>query len=121
VDGVFLFVRHRTAAIDGIAGHVEDATQHALAHRDGDGGAGVHDAHAALEALGGGHGDGARDAVTEVLLDFQGELLRLPGYLKVDGERLVDGRDGVGGELDVNDRADDLDDFASVHDKGMKG
>jgi hypothetical protein len=53
-----------------------------------------------------------------VLLDFQGEMLRLPAHVEIDGERLVDGRNGVGGELDVNDRADDLGDFASVHDMG---
>jgi hypothetical protein len=34
---------------------------------------------------------------------------------EVDGERLVDGRDLVLGELDVDHGADDLDDFTGIH------
>jgi hypothetical protein len=49
-----------------------------FADRDGDRGAGVGDGHAALEALGRGHGDGARDpAGAEVLLDLEREALLL--------------------------------------------
>jgi hypothetical protein len=49
-----------------------------------------------------------------VLLHLEGEHSLLAGDLEVDGQRLVDGRDGVLRELDVNDGADDLDDFAGV-------
>src|SRR6185437_10124210 len=56
--------------------------------------------------LGGSHGDRAHDAVAELLLHFerQVEVLQL--------QRLVDARDGVARELDVDDGADDLGDGA---------
>ena len=81
----------------------------------GDRAAGVDDRHAALQALGGGHGDRAGEAAAEVLLDLEGEQLDLAGHFELDGERLVDGRDRVLGELDVDHGADDLDDFSGVH------
>jgi hypothetical protein len=49
-----------------------------------------------------------------VLLNFERERLFLAADGEVDRERLVDGRDGVFRELDVNDGADDLDDFTLV-------
>ncbi len=76
------------------------------------GGAGVGDRVAAHEAFGGGHGDRAHEAFAEVLLHFERQVLLLAGDGEVDGERLVNGRDGVLGELHVDDGADDLDDFA---------
>ena len=97
------------------AGDVEDAAEDAGADRHGDRGAGVDDVHAALQALGRGHRDGAGEAAAEVLLDLERQHLLLAGDRELDGERLVDGRDGVLGELDVDDGADDLDDFAGVH------
>jgi hypothetical protein len=46
----------------------------------------------------------------------------LPADAELDGERLVDGRDGFLRELDVDHGADDLDDFAGVvHEKKMLG
>ena len=50
-----------------------------------------------------------------MLLDFQGEELLPARGREFDREGLVDRRDGVLRELDVNDGADDLDDFAGVH------
>src|SRR5258708_4579229 len=75
VNGVTLGVRDRALAIHRFAGDIEDAAEHPVAHGDGDGRAGVGDIHAADEAFGGGHGDGAHDARAEVLLDLEGEIL----------------------------------------------
>ena len=45
----------------------------------------------------------------------------LAGGGEFDGERLVDGGHVLRRELDVDDGADDLDDFADVHDEeGLK-
>jgi hypothetical protein len=80
------------------------------------------DGHAAHEALGGGHRDGAGDAVAKVLLHLQREALLLAGDGEVNGQGLINGRDGVLGELHVDDGTDDLDDFASVaHDLNGSG
>jgi hypothetical protein len=72
MDGV-TFVRDRAAFVHGIPGDVEHAAHDAVADRHGDGPAGVGHFIAALEAVGGGHGDGADPVVAEVLLDFEDE------------------------------------------------
>jgi hypothetical protein len=62
---------------------------------------------------------GADPVVAEVLLHLEGELDGpWSGQVVFDGERVVEGRHLVG-ELDVHDRADDLDDFAFVHTKAL--
>ena len=96
------------------AGDVEDAAEHAFADGHRDRGAGVGDRHAAHEALGGGHRDGADHSRRRDAAAPRGSGLLLAGDGEVDGERLVDGRDGVLGELHVDDGTDDLDDFACV-------
>src|SRR5690606_29907558 len=115
VNRVTLFMRHITTTVHRSTGDVEDAAENALAHRHGDGRAGIGHGHAALEAFGGRHGDGAGHAFAEVLLNLEGEQLGLVTDRELDGERLVDGRDAVHGELHVDDGADDLDDFAGIH------
>ena len=115
VNGEILVRLDRALLVDGVAGHVEHAAHDSLADRHGDGLAGVGEFHAALEAFGGAHGDGANPVVAEVLLHFERQLgLALPGEIVFDGESVVDGRER-GGEFRVHDGADDLNDFAFVH------
>jgi hypothetical protein len=54
-------------------------------------------------------------AGAEVLLDLEREQFLLAGDDEIDGQRLVNGGDGVLGELDVDDGADDLNDLAGIH------
>ena len=74
----------------------------------------VDDFEAALEAFGGGHGDGADPVIAEVLLDFEGEFggVTLDGVIQRKG--VIDRRQLVR-ELDIDDGADDLNDFAFIH------
>ena len=122
VNRVALGVRDRALAVDRRAGDVENAAEHAFADGHRDRRAGVDDRPAAHEALGGGHRDGAHDAFAEMLLHFEREELFGAGRGEVDGQRLIDGGDVMLLKLDVNDGADDLDDFADVaHDlNGMR-
>src|ERR1700690_647558 len=53
-----------------------------------------------------------------MLLDLKRELFTPASDREIDGERLIDGRNGVFGELHVDDGADDLDDFTGVHCNG---
>ncbi len=76
MDRVTLGGGHRALFVHGIAGDIEDAAQHAFAHGHGNRRAGVGDGHAALEAFGRGHRDGAHPVFAEVLLDLEGELGR---------------------------------------------
>jgi hypothetical protein len=76
-------------------------------------GAGVAHLHAALQAVGRAHGDGAHDAVAELLLDFERQALL--GQLVaavLEDERVVHPGHRIARELDVDDRADGLDDGA---------
>ena len=115
VNGIFLLVRDGAAAIHGRTGDIKNATEDAVADRHGDRGAGIDNFHTALQAFGGRHSDRARETGTEMLLHLEREILGLTTDGERDGERLVDGRDGVLRELHVDHGADDLDDFAGIH------
>ena len=115
VDRVVLLGHDGPALVDGVPGHVEDASHDARADRHRDRAAGVGDLDAALEPLGACHGDGADPAVSEVLLHLERQRRRAcPATLAGNGEGVVDPGQRVG-ELDVHDRAGDLDDPADVH------
>ena len=122
VDRVALLELDLAAVVHGLAGDIEDAAEDAVADRYGDGAAGVDDVHAALEALGGGHRDRAGDVRRRgAAATSRVSISVLPGDRELDGERLVDGRDGVLGELDVDHGADDLDDFSGSSLEGGGG
>ena len=117
VDRVALRVLDRAAFVDGIAGDVKDAAEDTVADGHGDRGAGVEGVAAAHQAFGGSHRHGADESVAEVLLDLEDQLGGLSFDLIVDLDRVVDLRDLVGGELDVDDGAEDLGDRSfSAHD-----
>jgi hypothetical protein len=65
----------RTGFVDRTAEHVHDATERAHTDRHGDAGAGVVHLHAAAQTVGRTHGDGADDAVTQLLLHFEGQAV----------------------------------------------
>ena len=60
-----------------LAQHVDEPAQRGSAHGHGHGLAGVDDLHAAREAVGGVHGDGAHLVVAQVLLHLRDQLARL--------------------------------------------
>ena len=75
--------------------------------------AGVAHLHAALQAVGGAERDGAHHAVAELLLDLEGEpLLGQRVAAVLEDQCIVDLRHRFARELDVDDRADGLDDGA---------
>ena len=99
----------RARLVDRLADDVEDAAERLRADRHGDRAARVLHHRAAAQAVGGAHRDGAHPVVAEVRLRLEGEdAAVVPGHL----ERVVDLRQLVRRELDVDHRADDLDDGA---------
>ena len=72
--------------------------------------AGAADGEAAAQAFGGTHGDGAHDAVAQLLLHFERQVD------VIELECVVDLGDLIAWKLHVDDRADDLHDFAAGHD-----
>ena len=114
VNWVTFFVGDIAATIDGGAGDIKDATEHAFTDGHGNRITGVDHLHATFQSFGGRHGDRAGDAAPEVLLNLEREKFFFTGDLKCDGEGLVDRRDAVIGELNVDDGTDNLDDFAGI-------
>src|SRR5471032_1027414 len=109
VDGGDLVVGDRAAFVDRIAQHVHDATQRRFADRHHDRFAGVLDHHAAAQAVGRAQRDGADDAVTQLLLYFQGQL----GASHFQGIEYLGHR--IAWKLNVHHSADTLNDFAISH------
>src|SRR5690606_17946595 len=109
VDGQRGLGGHRSAVVLRGAQHVHDAAQGGLAHGHVDRPAGGAHREATLEAFGGTHRDGAHHAVAQLLLHFECQV----GIVEL--QCLVNRRNRIAWELDVDDGADDLDDFAGCH------
>jgi hypothetical protein len=113
VDGHVLLGGEGRAVVDGDADHVEDAPQDLLAHRHLDGLAGVLHQRAAHQPVGGVHGDAADGALAQVLGHLDDQVV---GAAVDGGVGHGQGREDLGEaaapELDVDDRADDLDHFS---------
>ena len=114
MDRIALGEGDRAALVGGFAEDVEDAAEHAFADRNGNRRAGVVHFVAALEAFRERHGDGADPAFAEVLLDFEGQLGRLAADGVIDREGVEECGQVTVGEFDIDDRADDLNDFTDV-------
>ena len=116
VDGIFFLVRNGAASIGRVAGYIENTAKHAFAHRNRNRGTHCLHAHSTGETLGGAHRDRANPVFAEVLLHFEGEVLVDPSDFEGDLERVIDfGKRAVGRvELDIDDGADDLNDFACL-------
>jgi hypothetical protein len=65
----------RAGFVDRATEHVHDAAQRAHADRHGNSGTGVVDLHAATQAVGRTHGDGTHHAVTQLLLNLEGQAV----------------------------------------------
>jgi len=76
--------------------------------RHGDGLAQIDDRHAALQAVGGLHGDGAHSVLAQVLLHFGDDVDLLALDVGLDLQGVVDRRQVPALELDVDHGADDL-------------
>jgi hypothetical protein len=109
VDRGALLLTDRAALVDGVAEHVHDAPERLTAHGHGDRRTGVLHRQAAGQALGGTHGNGAHDAVAELLLYFQRQVF----FRDLQG--VINPRHGIAGKLHVDYRADDLYDSSATH------
>ena len=111
-----VFLRHDRPVreVDRFAEHVQHAAERFGTDRHRDRRAGVDHAHAALQAVGRLHRDGADTAFAQVLFDLGDNvhLLATSGPIVHDANGVVDGRQVPALVFDVNDGSDDLDDLA---------
>ena len=109
-------LRDRRAVVHRLAEHVEDAAERRGADRHRDRAAGVDDFHAAHDGVGRRHRDRAHLVAADVLLHLDDDVnrRRRRRRVAVDLERVVELGQMLGLELDVEHRADDLDDLADV-------
>src|SRR5262249_7119111 len=92
----------------------EDPPHHRVPNGHGNRRAGVDGFVAAFETVGAVHGDGPDPVITEMLLHFEGDLFGQILDLKLDGQRVVDGRQRLR-EFDIHHWTDDLNDSARIH------
>jgi hypothetical protein len=109
VDRRALLGVDRAELVDGLTDDVEDAAEHSLPTGIMMG-LPVSFTHAADEAVGGVHRDGAHHVLAEVLRDLEHEVVRLVEMARVRHPEGVVGSSGSWprGEIDVDDGADDL-------------
>jgi hypothetical protein len=107
VNGHVLAGVHGARLVDWLADDVEDAAEAGVADGHHDGLAGVGDFHAAAQAVGRLHGDGAHGRLAEVL----GDLEHDHALVLRDAQRVEDLGEPPRGELDVDDGPDDLRDL----------
>ncbi len=108
VDGPGICRADGALAVHGLAQHVHDPTQRFLTHRGENGLPGVEHADTAGQAVGRTHGDGAHDAVADLLLHLERQAV-------VDLERMEHLRHGATGKFHVYHGADDLRDLSGTH------
>ena len=114
MDRAPLLVRHRAGLVDGIADHVHDAAERAVADRHRDRLAGIGDLLAAHQAFAGVHGDGAHGQLAEMLGDLEHQAVAL-----VLGLERIENRRQFAVELHVDNGADDLRDASRL--EGCRG
>jgi hypothetical protein len=117
VDQAPLVGLDRAGLVDRAPQHVHDAAQRGDAHRHLDALAGAAHLHAALQAVAGAHGDRAHHAVAQLLLHLERQALldQLVGRVGLQDQRVVHERHLVARELDIDDRADGLNDASGGH------
>ena len=98
--------------VEDIAGDVEDVALGHIADGDRDRRSRVGDLRAAHEPVGRFEGDGADEVPAQVLGDLEGHregalVLALAGEIHIDQQGVVQRRDAIGRELDVDHGADD--------------
>src|SRR5215471_14053441 len=97
--------------VDRLPEHVHDPAERLLTHGHRDRLARVVDGQTTLEAFRRAHRDRAHDAVAELLLHLEREAT----VLVLELERVVDLRYRVTRKLDVDHRANDLNDRSTAH------
>ncbi len=115
VNGVFFFRVHGSHLVDRVADDVQDAAEGLPPDRHRDLLAGIDGVLAANQTIGGIHGDGSDDIFTEMLGNFQHQVILLVIDRWIGNpERIVNRRQLARLELYVDNRTDDLRYFPDV-------
>ena len=102
---------HRTLLVNGLAEDVEDAAKGGFTYGHRDRSTGVHSFHAAHQAVGAAHGNGADTMVAQKLLHFSSQANGLTsGILGFNPKGVVDPGQLAGRKFNVQHGADDLTD-----------
>jgi hypothetical protein len=110
---VFLRLHRPVREVDRFTEHVQHAAKRRRPHGHRNRRAGVEDVHAALQAVGRLHRDGADAPFTKVLFDFGDDVdFFARGQRRDDAQRVVDGGQVSALVLNVDDGPDNLNDLA---------
>ena len=116
MDGITLLMGNLAEVVDRIADDVHHPAQRSFANGHGDRTTRVGGFHSPHHAISRQHRNCAHAAFTKVLLHFSNHVDRLGNFEAVrrNPQRLVNRRQMLFSKLNVDDRADDLHDFAGV-------
>src|SRR5581483_10268477 len=116
MDGPVSFRVHRTFVVDWLPENVQDAAERLPSDRNGDRRTEIDRLHAADHSVRRLHRDATNLVLTDVVRDFDDDIDLHFAELTVidDANRVVDRRKVTLLELDVDRRADDLNDFSDV-------
>src|ERR1039457_1008628 len=115
MDGVFFLISDWTHFVNRLADNVHDAAKSFGANRGTDLLAGISDNLAALEAVGGVHCDGTNRVLTEMLGNFQYQIVFSVINCRIcHAQCVVDLRQLAGLKFNVDNGADDLRNFTCV-------
>merc|ERR1712137_12305 len=104
VDGGVLGSLDGTTLVNGVTSDVHDTTKGTVTNGDLDGSTGVGGLGTSDETLGTVHGNASDDVLTQMLSDFENQLL----VTVLSGNSVENGRELLGVELDIHNSANDL-------------
>ena len=107
----------RPGLVDWPPKHVNDAPDSGIADRNRDAGTGVIDLHSAAQTIGGAHGDGAYDAVAQLLLYLEDQFgfTTVVFLALVEQKCVIDIRHRITRELNVHYGSDTLNNVSLTH------
>src|SRR5712664_1385246 len=114
MDGIALRMDDVAQTVHRLTDNVEDATECSLANRHSDWTTGIDRFHTAHHAVRGQHRNRTHPALAQMLLNFGDDIDRSRDLeaFRHDAQRLIDRRQILSLEFDINDGSNDLHDVA---------
>src|SRR6516165_8147916 len=119
MNRISLLESDRSALVNRIPGHIENATENSVAHGNRDWAAGMCNGHPTLKTFGGGHCNRAHPPFPEMLLHLKRQFFGFSVLFKINLQRMIKARESLGclncTEISIYYRADDLDNGTFAH------
>src|SRR5215470_3212039 len=119
MNRISLLESDRSALVNRVPGHVENATKDSVAHWNRDRAAGICNGHSTLKTVGGRHRNRPHPPFPEMLLHLKRQFSGLSILFKINLQRIINAREVQESfrctEISIYYRADDLDNGTFAH------